>query len=415
MINCLKGFRQGHALCCLLQVSRHHQWEVKQTSPVYTWQDGRCSADFLSTLPVPESHLRLSSGYGCATLFWILQNQPDMMKDYDRCGTPMDFMVTMFTNNADQVKTSNQLAASWGYYNTVRGQWNVDVMKASGFPVQMLPLVLASGEDAGVLSHPWFDIPVGTPIGVALGDLQCSVRSTLIKPDTDAVLNVSTSAQMAFIKKSSFVPNQDEVCIIQLTIWHFHAPNVMFFQPENETLEYFPYFGGTYVAVAASLNGGNCLAAFVKMLQEWVVDLGLSINQSKIWEKTIQLGQNAQESLTEAEAAEDQLIVIHPTLFGERHDPHLKGSVTNLTANNLGLGHVTQAICKGIAKNLGEMMSPQMLTEAGLTRIVGSGACLSRNPVLKAEVQDVYKMPVEFTSEGSACIGAALAAIDVHY
>ena len=69
----------------------------------------------------------------------------------------------------------------------------------------------------------------------------------------------------------------------------------------------------------------------------------------------------------------------------------------------------------GIAKNLAEMMSPEMLTEAGLTRIIGSGACLSRNPVLRAEVQEIYQMPVEFTNEGSACIGAALAAIDVHY
>ena len=70
---------------------------------------------------------------------------------------------------------------------------------------------------------------------------------------------------------------------------------------------------------------------------------------------------------------------------------------------------------KGIAKNLAEMMSPEMLIEAGLTRIIGSGACLSRNPVLRAEVQEIYQMPVEFTNEGSACIGAALAAIDVHY
>ena len=47
---------------------------------------------------------------------------------------------------------------------------------------------------------------LGTPVGVALGDLQCSVRSTLVRPETDAVLNVSTSAQMAFVKKAGFVP-----------------------------------------------------------------------------------------------------------------------------------------------------------------------------------------------------------------
>ena len=181
----------------------------------------------------------------------------------------------------------------------------------------------------------------------------------------------------------------------------------LFFQNQSSTIEYFPYFGGTYVAVAASLNGGNCLATFVKMLQEWAVDLGLSINQSKIWEKTIALGQNA---------SEEDLVVVNPTLFGERHDPNLRGMVSNITTHNLGLGQVTRSICKGIAKNLAEMMPPQLLTdEAGLTRIIGSGACLSRNPVLMQEVQNIYQMPVEFTSEGSACIGAALEAIDVHF
>ena len=77
------------------------------------------------------------------------------------------------------------------------------------------------------------------------------------------------------------------------------------------------------------------------------------------------------------------------------------------------LQKVTRSLCHGIAQNLAEMMSPEMLKESGKTRIIGSGACLCRNPVLMEEVQNVYDMPVEFTSDGSACIGAALAMIDV--
>lgn len=37
---------------------------------------------------------------------------------------------------------------------------------------------------------------------------------------------------------------------------------------------YFPYFDRTYLAVAASLNGGNVLATFVQMLVQWTADLG---------------------------------------------------------------------------------------------------------------------------------------------
>ena len=36
----------------------------EKVSPLYTWQDGRCSPEFLAGLPPPRSHLPLSSGYG---------------------------------------------------------------------------------------------------------------------------------------------------------------------------------------------------------------------------------------------------------------------------------------------------------------------------------------------------------------
>lgn len=45
-------------------------------------------------------------------------------------------------------------------------------------------------------------------------------------------------------------------------------------QPAS-SISYFPYFESTYLAVAASLNGGNVLASFVEMLTSWMRELGL--------------------------------------------------------------------------------------------------------------------------------------------
>lgn len=45
-------------------------------------------------------------------------------------------------------------------------------------------------------------------------------------------------------------------------------------QPSS-SISYFPYFEDTYLAVAASLNGGNVLATFVEMLTEWMKELGM--------------------------------------------------------------------------------------------------------------------------------------------
>ena len=67
----------------------------------------------------------------------------------------MDFMVALFTNS-DIVSTSDQLAASWGYFNTVKSEWNSEIMKKSGFPIEMLPNVLTANQDAGKLSHHWY-------------------------------------------------------------------------------------------------------------------------------------------------------------------------------------------------------------------------------------------------------------------
>ena len=40
-------------------------------------------------------------------------------------------------------------------------QWNEDLLLQEGFPVDLLPPVVAAGTDVGVLPMPWFDIPKG--------------------------------------------------------------------------------------------------------------------------------------------------------------------------------------------------------------------------------------------------------------
>lgn len=377
-------------------------------SSVYTWQDSRCDQDFIRSLPEPRSHLKLATGYGCATIFWLQKNRPDFLAEYDCCGTVMDFVVAMITQQMNTAKMSNHNAASWGYFDTVGNSWNKDILEKEGFPVQLLPEVVMPGTDVGNLRDKWFEIPVGTPVSVALGDLQCSVMSTLENAATDVVMNISTSAQMAFVLPKGFRPDVNA--------------------EKEPVIEYLPYLDGHYIATAAALTGGNALAAFVKMIQRWVVDLGLSIPQSKIWEKTLALGMaaaatnkaptsddsdsaesNKDNHATSSSSGSKSAMDIVPRLYGERHAPEERASAANICAGNLSLGQVTRSVCLGIVTNMAEMMPPEVIHEAGMKRIVGSGAGLCRNPILKSQVQDIYKLPVEFVSEANACIGAALA------
>lgn len=50
-------------------------------------QDSRCTKDFLATLPKPDSHLNVHSGYGCATIFWMARNKPEKLEKFDRAAT----------------------------------------------------------------------------------------------------------------------------------------------------------------------------------------------------------------------------------------------------------------------------------------------------------------------------------------
>ena len=40
-------------------------------------------------------------------------------------------------------------------------QWNEDLLRQEGFPVDILPPVVGAGTDVGVLAMPWFDISKG--------------------------------------------------------------------------------------------------------------------------------------------------------------------------------------------------------------------------------------------------------------
>lgn len=347
----------------------------EKLSALYTWQDIRCKPEFLQSLPKPDSHLKCYSGYGCATLLWMLKHKPEKLKNFNYSGTIQDFVVTMLCDLETPVM-SDQNAASWGYFNTETNEWNMDILKSINFPVNLLPKILKSGEFAGKLSSSWNGIPEGTPVGVSLGDLQCSIIATLENAE-DAVLNISTSAQLAFVVKS------------------------ISYQGYN-TIEILPYFNNTYLVVAASLNGGNVLATFVKMLQQWMLDFGFSIPQSKVWEKLIPLGLDAQTTSD---------LKIMPLLLGERHAPTAKASVENIDLSNIQLGTVFKSLCESIIQNLHTMMPKDVLKKANIKRIVGNGSGLSRNAVLQRAVEHYYSLPLEFTSGGDAAKGAAIAVL----
>lgn len=348
----------------------------EKISPLYTWQDKRCDKTFLQSLPTSESHLPTHSGFGIATLFWLLRYKTTKLTSFNCSGTISDFVVAMLCGMEKPV-ISVQNAASWGYLDCSTNQWNTKVLESANFPIGLLPQVCQSGEVAGDLSDSWMSIPIGTYMGAALGDLQCSTLATLELPN-DAIVNVSTSAQMCFVARN-YKPKPKPVI----------AP-----------VEYFPYFNNGYLAVAASLNGGNVLSFFVSMLRNWTKDLGNPVSEAKIWETVITQGKHKPVAS----------LKIQPTPLGERYQPDITAAVTDITARNLGLGSVFHSLCEGLVANICKMIPKEMLLNNGVNRIVGTGSALVKNEVLQSDFQSLYQLPLVINQNaGDAAKGAAIA------
>jgi len=52
-------------------------------------------------------------------------------------------------------------------------------LQSQGFPVHLLPDIQIPGQFAGNLKNDCCGLPQGTTVGIALGDLQCSVLASM--------------------------------------------------------------------------------------------------------------------------------------------------------------------------------------------------------------------------------------------
>ncbi|CAF1504830.1 unnamed protein product [Rotaria sp. Silwood1] len=339
-------------------------------SSLVTWQDQRCSTEFLSTLAPSLIHLR--TGYGLATLLWLINEQKgkeDELIKYDRAGTIADYIVEILCeDSAINSQISTQMATSWG---AVDNKWPIEH--------RLLPNIVEPGTIIGYWKKK-------IPVYVALGDLQCSVFSCQPKKN-QGVLNISTSAQLALAidRQSSMIQSS-------------HGDNI------SSSSIRVPYFESKDLLVAASLNGGNILSAFVHLIHSWQISLNnnSSLSFDFLWSRLIELGLQSSSTIENFSAA----------LFGERHDPSMAASITNIRSINMSqlndIGSVFRSICQWIIKNLFEMLGKDSLI---MECVIGTGSALMRNEVLQRELKDRVQCPVIFNEYSDAAYGAALFAL----
>lgn len=105
-------------------------------SKLVTWQDQRCSLEFLQqcntdisrNAPDAEasSSSPLATGYGLASYAHTLATAPESLEGFDACGTIQDFLSFVLCGHrspADaNIDTTN--ACSWGGFDIENADWN---------------------------------------------------------------------------------------------------------------------------------------------------------------------------------------------------------------------------------------------------------------------------------------------------
>ncbi|XP_059143763.1 sedoheptulokinase-like isoform X2 [Physella acuta] len=359
-------------------------------SHLFTWQDQRCSEDFIKTLPSSEnSQTTLSTGHGCATIFWLAKNKPTFFTDgnFTCCGTIMDLLVSVLCG-LERPVTSDQLAASLGYYDESTQGWSSALSESSEFPCHLLPKIVPSGTPVGRVSSSHDDWPVDVPVYVGMGDVQCAMYA-LLKSHYDAAVNISTSIQLGFI-----IANKDKEQVREES-----PPSISFF----------PYFNDQQLALCAGLNGGNAIQHFVECVGQWFTDLetGFDIPPSLLLQKLLKLSQNANSTDT---------LTFSPVFFGERHDPASTGHISGINSINFSnIGAIFRATCQGIVSHLHCMVPAKYLLDRGIQRLLLSGSVAVNNPVVKERLIELYTVPGELSvlvdlKESDAVASAAGAA-----
>lgn len=129
---------------------------------------------------------------------------------------------------------------------------------------------------------------------------------------------------------------------------------------------------------------------------------GVHIPENRIWDYVFEKA--AIESSTNG-------LSVTPTLYGERHAPTLKASITGIESTNLSMGTIFYAVCIGVIKNLMQLMPLQQLAKAEIDSVMACGSLINKNPFFINEVRKQLPLPVLKGNAGDAAYGAALAGL----
>ncbi|XP_063677747.1 sedoheptulokinase-like [Bolinopsis microptera] len=349
------------SVCC--QMHGVMLWnDEHDTTTLVTWQDHRCSDDFLREIRYSEFSDDLHAGYGSATLAWLARNTPSELKKYKHCGTVADYLVFVLCGLREGV-ISDHNAQSWGLFNDKTRNWDNRALNTAGVTIN-LPKIVNNGNIIGCVVNEKFSIQKGAQVFIPVGDLQASVYSVL-GASSGRVFNYGTASQIVHTTKC------DDFGDLPVSV--------------RRTL----YTDKYNLVTAASLNGGNSMEIVFNLFSSLTADLHYDTVMELAYEKR------------------NTDLRVCPVFFGERHDTGTFGSFSNVTSDNFTVGDISAAVLRGVVENLCEMMGG-VQTNFDTLYAVG----IAERPILQHYLREIMGDFVLFDKDVTAAYGAILFDLD---
>ena len=318
-------------------------------SPLYTWQDARAALDFKGGKTYAQA-LGCFAGYGLATDFYNEQN--GLIPENAVCLCTVADYAAMSICGLKKPLVHITNAASLGCFDIKENRFTIDNPR--------LPEVTAEFKAIGEYK--------GVPVCAALGDNQASFIGS-VSDSEDALINVGTGSQISWLSASPV---------------------------DGGGLETRPFDGRNYLAAGCALCGGRAFAMLERLFREIASLAG--DNTDSLYPQIDRLLETKTETTLSADCR----------FCGTRSDPNIRGSIGNISENNLTAADLAFAVLNGMSKELYDMYLSGGKTAK---KLVCSGNGIRKNAALRRIVSEMFcceiKIPL-YAEEAS--YGAALAA-----
>lgn len=343
----------------------------RAVSPLYTWQDERGNQLYKDKLSYSDylsenGGCAAPSGFGLATHF------------YNQINELIDKTALTFCSIADYVAMSlkgeknpllhQSMAASFGFFNLSRNDFDMAALKAAGVNTKYLPPVCENEKCYQMKSEKPF-------ISAALGDNQASFLGS-VGEGGSALINVGTGSQISVL---SDVPKMLEVG------------------------ECRPFVDGKYLLVGSSLCGGYAYELLRDFFCKTAQLVGIvSYSGDEIYE-----AMNA--AAEQAYRGSAQPLHFDTRFKGTRLEPRVRGKIEGIDYENFTPGYFALGALEGICEELYEMYLHFSSSGSKMGQIVGSGNGIRRNPLLSELFSKRFEAPLTIPMYSEeAAYGSAL-------